>query len=245
MADRTAVFAIHEWIESREGTAYTECGILRCSANMKIVCVLPMFLYAIALSAIAGIENPDAAESYLQKHTPEQFLGGADNVRLVASAEIVSAEQVSIPKVVKVKRWANGHPEFEEIELMGWSGGPLKVEKGPIAVPSELAKRIKSVLQQTWIDDGYRSGCSYVPVYRITLKDPHHVLEILVIDLCDGFEVYLDGARLGGRLPGVKGGDLHDTVSDLNSLFTGAEKRPNEAADRMPGSNTPGESGRH
>ena len=171
--------------------------------------------------------------------TPEEFLGGADNLRLIARAEVISVEKVSVPSRVTVTKWANGHPEFEENDLIIWQGGPLTVEKGPVPIPAALGKRIKDAIEQPWIDDGTRMGCGYLPIYRITLKEPQHTLLILVIRCYDSLEVYRDGVHLGGRLPGQNGRDLHEIVSELDTLLRTAEKEPNKAAEPTRTSVTP------
>jgi hypothetical protein len=161
--------------------------------------------------------------------TPEEFLNGAENLRLLAKADIVSVEKVLVPPKTKITPLPNGHFKFEEQGVIIWDGGSLTVVSGPIAVPLSLASRIKSALAEPWFDDGMRMGCGYIPVYRIALNEPEHVLQILVIDCYDSLQVYRDGVRLGGRLPGKNGREFREIISELNTLLNEANKEPNKA----------------
>ena len=140
-------------------------------------------------------------------------MGGAENLRLVVAATIVSVEKVSVPPILNI-RSVNGKFEKEELTVNNWNPDlPLHVEKGPVPVPDSLAARIKHLLSVPYVDDGIRIGYSYRPTHRIALKEENHYLRILIMEATGDFEVYRDGKRIGGC-----GGDLRIT-RDLNSLL--------------------------
>ena len=113
--------------------------------------------------------------------TPEKAMGGAENLRLVLAAKIISVEKVTCGRDVNDWEW----------------GMPLHVEKGPVTVPSDLAMRIKKFLQEPFPVWGDPVGLSYHPCYRVILEEKGHVLQILVIDGIYTFNVYRDGVRIG------------------------------------------------
>lgn len=161
---------------------------------------------------------------------PEEYLGGADNVRALDAAPIVSVEAVSLPSEFVLKGWKDNHPVIEEHRIIGWRGGPLKVEAGPVPVPSSLGLRIKCLLHEPIMVQPL-PWCGNVPSHRINLKEENHVLQIIVIPCYAGFEVYRDGKHVGGRTTGQYSKEAWAIIGALDALFEGNHNLPNKAAE--------------
>jgi hypothetical protein len=179
------------------------------------------FLLAIAISTTALAQYPRVI-------LPEAFLGGAENMKTILAAEILTVEKVSVPDIVKNIRWKNGQLSYEEVGRLIWEGGPLTVEKGPVTVPAPLAQRIKNLLRIPVVDDGSRSACGYLPTHRIRLKEEGHTLEILIISCYESFDVYRDGKRLGGRWPSHDQRESYEIIMELDTLLRENTKQPNQ-----------------
>lgn len=149
----------------------------------------------------------------------EEFLGGAENAKMILSAEIVSIEKVSVPKAVKNLRWKNGQLEYDEVELIFWKGGALTVDEGPVPIPAVLVTKLRELLRTPVFDNGLRGACGYLPTHRIRLKKEGHSLEILIIDCYESFDVYLDGEKIGGRWPFGDRRESHEIIRTLDALL--------------------------
>lgn len=188
---------------------------------MFVVVRFILLLAATVLSSNVGLASRTV--------TPREFMGGAENLRLVSEAPIVSVEKVSVPPKLEV-RSVNGKFETEEISINNWSPDlPLHTEKGPVPVPDALAARIKHLFSVPFIDDGMRIGYSYRPTHRITLKEENHYLQILIMEATGNFEVYRDGKRIGS----VLGGDWR-IVRDLDLLLEKTNSAPNRSPEPTP-----------
>jgi len=150
---------------------------------------------------------------------PEEYLGGAENLKALTNATILTVEKVSVPPELKLKGIKDGKPEFVELPVLKWTGSPLQVDKGPVAVPASLARRIKTALNDKWVDDGLIREASYRPTFRIKLNDPGHVMEILVIDAYNSFQLYREGVRVGGRPPGQNEQEFRKIIAELEALL--------------------------
>lgn len=152
---------------------------------------------------------------------PEEYLGGAENLKALSKAAILTVEKVSVPPELKLKGIKDGRPDFEEQPVLRWTGGSLQIDKGPVAIPAALAIRIKAVLSEKWIDDGSAiANNNYRPIYRIKLNDPGHAMEILVIDGFGSFALYRDGMCVGGRPPGQNEQEFRKIIAELEALLS-------------------------
>ena len=164
---------------------------------------------------------------------PVKFLGGVENMKAIFTAEILVVEKVSVPDAVRNVGWKNGQLSYDKVGLIVWEGGPLTVEKGPVTVPAPLAQRIKNLLRIPVVDDGSRSGCGYLPTYRIRLKEEGHTLEILIINCYESFEIYRDGKRLGGRWPSHDEREAHEIIMQLDTLLRENSNEPNQPTEPL------------
>ena len=144
----------------------------------------------------------------------EKAMGGADNLRTVLAAEVVSFEKVTVPPLTRITGFEGGHVKTEELTVNNWEWGlRLSIEKGPIAVPASIALRLRKCLMSTDVIPEMRLGSRYFPTYRFGLKEAGHVLEIFVMETTGYFDVYRDGVRLGSH-----SGDMR-IIADLEIML--------------------------
>jgi len=152
----------------------------------------------------------------------EKVMGGAEILRAVLDAKIVSIEKVTVPPVTKITGFENGHVKTEKLTVINWSWGmSLSIEQGPVAVPEAVAARIRELLKSPDTIPDSKLACGYLPTHRIEMKESGHTLEIFVLRVTGDFEVYRDGVRIGGR-----SGDLR-IVKDLDDLLQQSKKESN------------------
>ena len=170
--------------------------------------------------------------------TPEEYLGGADNVRALDASPIVSVEAVSVPPKLLSKGWKEKEPQIEIVKAAGWNGGPLVVRKGPIAVPPSLGLQIKHLLHEPIIVQPL-PWCGNLPSHRINLKEEGHVLQIIVVPCYAGFEVYRDGKRIGGLRTGRPPDEAWAIMAALDSLLEKTDNPPNKSPEATTLARTP------
>jgi hypothetical protein len=160
---------------------------------------------------------------------PEEFLGGAQNLRLLTDATLVSVEKVSISPKIEV-RLVNGKLETKEIQYFSWDGvGPLRIEKGPVALPEVIGAQIKALLNTPCEIPKVKLACGYRPTHRIKLEVAGHGAVLIHIACVNSFDLYVDGKLVGVR-PGIdRSTEIDALISMIDALIDSKSNGPNQA----------------
>jgi hypothetical protein len=150
-------------------------------------------------------------------------MGGAENLRTILNADVLSVERVSAATVPTDLKWKDGDLKLTETTVNQWHWGmPLNHEKGFVPIPALLSSKIRNVFHSADQIPDSALSCGYLPWYRIELREPQHTLEIYIIHTVYIFDVYRDGIRIGSH-----SGDGRIIAELETFLNSEAKKEPN------------------